>query len=153
MTINGIHPLMLVVQDLEVLGTVKTFCYKKSDGNIAHWDVYLSTTTSQYEIETHFLFVENECQITYKRLLNTNLLASQLFSKFVEQFSINPIACEELILFVEKIASSFKDKIFKFDLRFSDGPPATDFVKFCYNSSRITNLPDSYFHGRVGGLG
>lgn len=153
MTTDGIHPLIFIIQDLEVLGTAKTFYYKKSDGTIAHWDVYLSTTTSQYEIETHFLFVESECQISYKKLLNCDLLASEVFKQFIAQFANDPITREELILFVDKIKSGLKGKIFSFDLKFSDGPPATDFVKLCYNSSRLTNFPDSYFIDGVGGLG
>src|SRR6187401_2448692 len=90
MTIDGNHPLVFIIQDIEALGTARSFCYKNPDGNIAHWDVYLSTTTAQAEIETYFLFVENECQVTYTKLLACNLFSSEEFKQLVEQSSDTP---------------------------------------------------------------
>jgi two-component system chemotaxis sensor kinase CheA len=106
MTIDGNHPLVFIVQDLEALGTGRTFHYKKPDGNIAHWDVFLSTTTSQEEIETYFLFVENECRVTYTRLVACDLFSCDEFKQLVEQFVETPANPESLISFVEKIAST-----------------------------------------------
>src|SRR6478736_101207 len=42
MTADGTHPLLFIVQDLEALGTAKIFFYKKDDGSVAHWDIFLS---------------------------------------------------------------------------------------------------------------
>src|SRR5688572_8573352 len=106
MTIDGNHPLVFIIQDLEALGTAKTYCYKKSDGNIAHWDVFLSTTTTQAEIETYFLFVENECHVTYTKLLARDLFGSEEFKQLIEQFAETPANRETLVAFVEKIASN-----------------------------------------------
>jgi two-component system chemotaxis sensor kinase CheA len=110
MTIDGNHPLVFIIQDLEALGTAKTYCYKKSDGNIAHWDVFLSTTTALAEVETYFLFVENECQVTYTKLLAFDLFGSEEFKQLIEQFAETPANRETLIAFAEKIASNFENQ-------------------------------------------
>jgi two-component system, chemotaxis family, sensor kinase CheA len=107
MTIDGNHPLVFIIQDLEALGTAKTYYYKKPDGNIAHWDVFLSTTTALAEVETYFLFVENECQVSYTKLLACDLFGSEEFKQFIEQFAEAPASPEALIAFAEKIASNF----------------------------------------------
>ncbi|HEX6889475.1 MAG TPA: chemotaxis protein CheA [Chryseolinea sp.] len=107
MTTDGNHPLVFIIQDLEALGTAKTYCYKKTDGNIAHWDVFLSTTTALAEVETYFLFVENECQVTYTKLLACDLFGSEEFKQLIEQFGETPANPEALIAFAERIASKF----------------------------------------------
>ncbi|HMG94464.1 MAG TPA: chemotaxis protein CheA [Chryseolinea sp.] len=107
MTTDGNHPLVFIIQDLEALGTARTYCYKKTDGNIAHWDVFLSTTTALAEVETYFLFVENECQVTYTKLLACDLFGSEEFKQLIEQFAETPASPEALISFAEKIASNF----------------------------------------------
>src|SRR6478609_5658938 len=86
-TLDGTHPLVFIIQDLEALGTAKTFFYKKENGEVAHWDIFLATTTSQAEIESYFLFVENECQVSYTRLLPCSLFESEEFTQFIEQFN------------------------------------------------------------------
>ena len=110
MTIDGNHPLVFIIQDLEALGTAKTYCYKKSDGNIAHWDVFLSTTTALAEVETYFLFVENECQVTYTKLLACDLFGSEEFKQLIEQFAETPANREMLIAFAEKVASNCENQ-------------------------------------------
>ena len=110
MTIDGNHPLVFIIQDLEALGTARTFHYKKSDGNIAHWDVYLSTTTAQAEIESYFLFVENECHVSCTMLLACDLFGSAEFKKFIEEFKDTPTDSGELIAFVQMIASNFNNQ-------------------------------------------
>jgi two-component system, chemotaxis family, sensor kinase CheA len=110
MTIDGNHPLVFIIQDLEALGTAKTYYYKKSDGNIAHWDVFLSTTTALAEVETYFLFVENECQVTYTKLLAFDLFGSEEFKQLIELFAETPANHETLIAFAEKIASNFENQ-------------------------------------------
>jgi two-component system chemotaxis sensor kinase CheA len=110
MTIDGNHPLVFIIQDLEALGTAKTYYYKKPDGNIAHWDVFLSTTTALAEVETYFLFVENECQVTYTKLLACDLFGSEEFKRLIEQFVETPVNPEALIAFAEKIASHFENQ-------------------------------------------
>jgi two-component system, chemotaxis family, sensor kinase CheA len=110
MTIDGNHPLVFIIQDLEALGTAKTYCYKKSDGNIAHWDVFLSTTTALAEVETYFLFVENECQVTYTKLLACDLFGSEEFKQLIEQFADTPASRETLIAFAEKVSSNFENQ-------------------------------------------
>jgi two-component system chemotaxis sensor kinase CheA len=106
-TIDGTHPLVFIVQDLEALGTAKTFFYKKENGEIAHWDIFLSTTTAQAEIETYFLFVENECSANYTKLSACNLFESSSFKIFIEAGSTNPTELQSLIRAVSNFESEF----------------------------------------------
>ena len=86
MTADGTHPLVFIILDLEALGTAKTFFYKKENGDVAHWDIFLSTTTSQPEIESYFLFVENECRVDYTKLFAYDLFESSEFTQFINGF-------------------------------------------------------------------
>src|SRR6187551_1899891 len=95
-TADGTHPLVFIIQDLEALGTAKTFFYKKENGEVAHWDIFLATTTTLAEIESFFLFVENECQVTYTKLLAYSLFDSTEFTQFIEQFNSSPVELESV---------------------------------------------------------
>ncbi len=109
-TADGTHPLVFIILDLEALGTAKTFFYKKENGEVAHWDIFLSTTTPQAEIESYFLFVENECQVTYTKLLACNLFESEEFIQFIEQASSTPVVLEPLMALAEKLSTDCGDK-------------------------------------------
>ncbi|MEO7990658.1 MAG: chemotaxis protein CheA [Chryseolinea sp.] len=109
-TADGTHPLVFIILDLEALGTAKTFFYKKENGEVAHWDIFLSTTTAQAEIESYFLFVENECQVTYTKLQACNLFESEEFTQFVEQANSTPVVLEPLMALAEKLSKDCGDK-------------------------------------------
>ncbi len=109
MTADGNHPLIFIVLDLEALGTAKTFCYKKENGEVAHWDIFLSTTTAQAEIESYFIFVENECQVTYTKLLAFDLFGLDEFKQFIEQFNSVPARLEAIKELVERLAANCKN--------------------------------------------
>lgn len=108
MTLDGTHPLVFIVQDLEALGTAKTFPSKKENNTVAHWDIFLSTTTSQAEIESYFIFVENECQVTYTRLTGGDLFEQDEFKQFIEQYNIAPLSIQELTTFTSRLAEHVK---------------------------------------------
>ena len=108
MTLDGTHPLVFIVQDLEALGTAKTFSYKKENETVAHWDIFLSTTTAQAEIESYFLFVENECQVSYTKLLASDLFGVDEFKQFIEQFNTTPAVITELTAFTNKLAKDIR---------------------------------------------
>jgi two-component system, chemotaxis family, sensor kinase CheA len=109
-TADGTHPLVFIIQDLEALGTAKTFFYKKENGEVAHWDVFLATTTAQAEIESFFLFVENECQVSYAKLLACSLFESAEFTQFIEQFNTTPVVLESVKALVEKLSKELLEK-------------------------------------------
>ncbi len=110
MTIDGNHPLVFIILDLEALGTSKTCCYKKENGDVAHWDIFLSTTTSQPEIESYFLFVENECHVDYTKLLAHNLFESNEFTQFIEHFNSTPVVLDSVKALVEKLGKEISEK-------------------------------------------
>ena len=110
MTADGTHPLVFIILDLEALGTAKTFFYKKENGDVAHWDIFLSTTTSQPEIESYFLFVENECRVDYTKLFAYDLFESSEFTQFIDGFSSTPVVLDAAIAFVEKISKEISEK-------------------------------------------
>jgi len=110
MTPDGNHPLVFIIQDLEALGTAKTFCYKRGDATVIHWDIFLSTTTAQPEIESYFLFVENECKVEYSKLLASDLFSSDEFRQFIEQFEAAPVTVDVLQEVVKKLAATVENK-------------------------------------------
>lgn len=105
-TADGQHPLVFIIQDLEALGTAKTFFYKRENDKIAHWDIFISTTTAQTEIESYFIFVESECQVSYLKLLTFDLFGLEEFNQFIGQFNEVPATIEPLKALVEKLAFS-----------------------------------------------
>ncbi len=109
-TTDGTHPLVFIIQDLEALGSAKTFFYKKENGEVAHWDIFLATTTAQAEIESFFLFVENECQVSYTKLLTCSLFESTEFTQFIEQFNATPVVLESVTALVEKLSKDLIEK-------------------------------------------
>ena len=92
-TAEGTHPLIFIINDLEALGTARTFFYKKDNGEVAQWDIFLSTTSAQDELESYFIFVEGECKVSYKRLSSRNLFGADDFKTFIEVFNEVPCEC------------------------------------------------------------
>lgn len=109
-TADGNHPLIFIVMDLEALGTAKTYCYKNENGGVAHWDIFLSTTTAQAEIESYFIFVENECKVSYTKLLSMDLFESDEFKVFIEQFNTIPATIDPLVSLVQRLAIGLTEK-------------------------------------------
>ena len=105
-TAEGTHPLIFIIKDLEALGTAKTFFYRKDNGDVAHWDIFLSTTSAQSELESYFIFVEGECQVTYKRLSVGNLFESDDFAIFIEVFAEVPCDVSSLDEFAGKFSAT-----------------------------------------------
>lgn len=103
-TAEGTHPLIFIIKDLEALGTARTFFYKRENGEAAQWDIFLSTTSAQSEIESYFIFVEGECQVSYKKLSSHNLFEAEDFNTFIEVFNDVPCDVSTLDEFVSKIA-------------------------------------------------
>jgi two-component system chemotaxis sensor kinase CheA len=108
-TADGNHPLVFIVQDLEGLGTARTFCFKKDSGDVAQWDIILQTTTAQSEIESFFLFVENECQVIFKKLASCDLFAADEFRQFVDQISLKPVDIGALTTLASKLSESIRE--------------------------------------------
>ena len=105
-TAEGTHPLIFIINDLEALGTARTFFYKKDNGEVAQWDIFLSTTSAQDELESYFIFVDGECKVTYKRLSSCNLFEADDFKTFIEVFNEVPCDISTLDEFVNKISLS-----------------------------------------------
>jgi two-component system chemotaxis sensor kinase CheA len=103
-TAEGTHPLIFIIKDLEALGTARTFFYKKDNGEVAQWDIFLSTTSAQTELESYFIFVEGECKVSYKRLSSCNLFEADDFKTFIEVFNEVPCDLATLDDFISKIA-------------------------------------------------
>jgi two-component system, chemotaxis family, sensor kinase CheA len=107
-TTDGNHPLVFIVQDLEALGTARAFCYKKENGEVSQWDIYLSTTSRQDELESYFLFVENECTVKYVKLLAHDLFAFDEFKLFLEQLHTTPAPTADVISLAKRLSEMIK---------------------------------------------
>jgi two-component system chemotaxis sensor kinase CheA len=103
-TLDGTHPLIFIIQDLEALGTAKTFCYQGADHGILHWDLFLSTTFAQAELESYFIFVENECKVIIDKLLSADLFGLQDFVGFISRHEAISVDTNLLASFVNDLA-------------------------------------------------
>ncbi|MES2733045.1 MAG: chemotaxis protein CheA [Bacteroidota bacterium] len=85
-TTQGNHPLVFIVQDLESVGTAKTFLQENATGEIVCWELFLTTTSPQPELESFFLFVEQDCKAEIHKLGAGNLCEDEEFNQAVESF-------------------------------------------------------------------
>jgi two-component system, chemotaxis family, sensor kinase CheA len=104
-TADGNHPLIFILQDLESLGTSKTFLYRQSNDEILHWDLFLVTTSTLNELESYFLFVENDCTIDSRRLLSCNGFENPDFLAFISPATDRPVSLDELFTLADKISA------------------------------------------------
>ena len=87
-TPNGNHPLIYIVQDIEANGTYKTFLTENDKGEVGNWAIFLATTTHETELESNFLFVDQECKAKITRLAPGNLFDNEAFRDSIENFNV-----------------------------------------------------------------
>jgi two-component system chemotaxis sensor kinase CheA len=109
LTADGNHPLIFIVDDLKALGTSSSFCYNKDNHEVAHWDIFLSTTATQSELESYFIFVEGECKVNYTKLLGYDLFESEEFKGFICQLAQAPVLEAELLALTNTLSGRFGD--------------------------------------------
>ncbi len=95
-TADGNHPLVFIIQDMEALGTSRTQLLKKDSGEIISWELFLTTTTPQAELESYFLFVENECTVNYTKLTPCDLFEQPEFVAYLDSLGSNAVEMEKL---------------------------------------------------------
>ncbi|HYC86420.1 MAG TPA: chemotaxis protein CheA [Chryseosolibacter sp.] len=108
-TADGNHPLIFIMRDIETMGTSKMACYQNQDLSVSHWSLVLSTTSSPAEIESYFIFVENECTLDLVPLGTGNLWDVHAFEELVVQFHSNEIDHDELKVLTEKLSRQYPD--------------------------------------------
>ncbi|MBT1698426.1 chemotaxis protein CheA [Fulvivirgaceae bacterium PWU4] len=96
MTEDGNHPLVFIVQDIAALGTSSVKVTKKQSLEIAQWEIFLSTTTSQAELESYFIFVEDESRATFTRLAAGDLFEQPEFIQYLKSVEDKPVNLDEL---------------------------------------------------------
>lgn len=133
MTPDGNHPLIFIIKDLEALGTAKTFCYLNANQAVAHWDLFLSTTFPQPEIESYFIFVEDDCKVQITRLAGGDLLSVADFNQFIAQHESTPVEQTELIAKANQLSSTLQAASTDDD---ADEPTSTS-KKKTYNDTYI----------------
>ncbi len=87
-TSSGNNPLIFIVQDLEALGTNKTILIENEKKEVISWNIFLSTTSTQIELESNFLFVEQECKTEIVKLNSGNLFENSDFTVALENIDI-----------------------------------------------------------------
>ncbi len=105
MTLDGNNPLVFIMQDLEALGSAKTWCYRKENAEVIQWDLYLSTTSAQSELESYFLFVENECRYEIHRLVACDLLSVPEFTAFINHFESKSPDIQAILEFTAQLSA------------------------------------------------
>src|SRR5688572_27640448 len=99
-TENGNHPLVFIIQDIAALGNSKVILIQKPSGEVDHWEVYLTTTAPQSELESYFLFVENECVVSYLKLTPCDLFEQPEFSEYINTLGNAPADHTKIATFV-----------------------------------------------------
>ncbi len=112
-TADGNHPLVFIVKDIEALGTSKTTLHQKDDLTVAYWSMVLATTTPQAEMESYFIFVENECTLNIMLLGAGNLWDVPSFEEVVVQYRANEINEGELKTLTEKLSRQYQASLEK----------------------------------------
>lgn len=95
-TEDGTHPLVFIIQDIAALGTSRVFLSKKDSGEIAHWEVFLTTTAPQAELESYFMFVDNECAVSYKKYTCCDLFEQPEFITYLDSLQGQPLNEERI---------------------------------------------------------
>ena len=98
-TEDGNHPLVFIVQDIAALGTSKVIFNKKESGEVKQWEIFVTTTTPQSELESYFIFVENECTVTYTRLIPCDLFELPQFVEYLNKLNGQPVDMDKVKLF------------------------------------------------------
>lgn len=103
-TTDGNHPLVFILQDIEALGTVRSFCYKKENNQVAQWDLFISTTTSQADLESYFIFVDTDCTVNYHKLGVCDLFELDEFKSALDTFEQKPADLTTFLSLATKFA-------------------------------------------------
>ena len=98
-TEDGNHPLVFIVQDIAALGTSKVIFNKKESGEVKQWEIFVTTTTPQSELESYFIFVENECTVTHTRLTPCDLFELPQFVEYLNKLNGQPVDMDKVKLF------------------------------------------------------
>lgn len=109
-TQDGNHPLVFIVQDIAALGTSHVLVKKKESGDIQHWEVFLTTTTPQDELESYFIFVENECRVSYTKLTPCDLFEQPEFLTYLNSLYDQPVDAEMLQPIIALRMQTFVDR-------------------------------------------
>lgn len=96
LTEDGNHPLIFILQDIAILGNCRVQLHKHPSGEVALWEVIIATTTPQAELESYFMFVENECAVEYIRLAPGDLFEDAAFTEYLDALQGQPVALEQL---------------------------------------------------------
>ena len=98
-TEDGNHPLVFIVQDIAALGASKVLFNKKESGEVKQWEIFVTTTTPQSELESYFIFVENECTVTYTRLIPCDLFELPQFVEYLNKLNGQTVDMDKVKLF------------------------------------------------------
>jgi len=107
-TQDGNHPLVFILKDLEALGTAQTFCYSNAGNEVANWDMFLSTTFPQTEVESYFIFVDKECRLEITHLASGDLFGCKEFVKYIDNHRSTPVDPTALFELAQKSAAKVK---------------------------------------------
>lgn len=134
-TESGQHPLIFIIQDIEALGSSKTYLFTKENGEVAAWNMILATTVSLSELESYFIFVETECLFEFSKLATFDLLENENFLHWTNEEKAQQLELSELQAFAEKAAAESGNKLFQEDDEDSDSQD--NFRKKSINDSYI----------------
>lgn len=110
-TADGTHQLVFIMLDLEGLGTAKTYITTKAGNQVDHWTQFLATTSSASEIESAFLFVDQECKYEVSKLTTGDIMQDETFLQATDNFHSETIDFKTLQQVATNSAASLKDTV------------------------------------------
>src|SRR5690606_30826408 len=69
----------------------------KDNEIVTQWDVFISTTATREEIESYFIFVENECKVICTKLATGDLLSRDDFQQLISENESGPVELASLM--------------------------------------------------------
>ncbi|HEY9045998.1 MAG TPA: chemotaxis protein CheA [Ohtaekwangia sp.] len=109
-TEDGNHPLVFIIQDIAALGTSRVLLTKHDAGHVVHWEVFVTTTAPQTELESYFLFVENECTVYYHKLTPCDLFEQPGFAQYIDTLGGHPVELEKLAPFIAQCLEVYEQQ-------------------------------------------
>jgi two-component system chemotaxis sensor kinase CheA len=109
-TADGTHPLVFIMQDIAALGSSRIKLAKRTTGEVIQWQILIATTTTLAELESYFIFIENECTVTYNKLAPCDLFEQPKFIEYLDSLNDQPVEISKLISIIDTCKVELTDE-------------------------------------------
>ncbi len=108
------HPLLNIITDLQDLGSTRlTSQYDQNNKSIfIHWDLYISCQSTKEELESQFMFIDDDVEVQVHKVANFDLFKEFGFEDFlgVLEKTENEKKLEEINAYVLSLKETVSDE-------------------------------------------